>query len=51
MKKERKLELEITAVELWWRTFGKPGMSSRADREHMSKVFNRLNDRLANIKK
>lgn len=39
MKKMRKLELEIMAVELWWNTFGKPGMSSEADRIHMSKVL------------
>lgn len=47
----RKLELEIMAVELWWRTFGMPGMSSETDRLHMSEVLNRLKEKMNKLSK
>jgi hypothetical protein len=51
MNKKRKLELEIMAVQLWFKTFGYNGMSSEKERIHMCTVLNRLNNRLSKIKK
>lgn len=53
MTKKKKLELEIMAVQLWFRTFGPRNMSSEAEQLHMSVVLNKLKDKLSkcNMKK
>lgn len=51
MTKKRKLELEIVAVQLWFRTFGMSGMSSEADQLHMSTVLNKLLNKLDTLNK
>ena len=51
MSTEKRIELEITAVELWFKTFGYPGMSSDEERLHMSNVLLRLKEKLEKIKK
>ena len=51
MNKKKKLELEIMAVQLWFKTFGTPCMSSEKERIHMSTVLNKLNTKLETIKK
>jgi hypothetical protein len=50
MKKARKIELEILAIELWFQNFGVAGFSSDADRVYMSTKLNKLKNELNNIK-
>jgi hypothetical protein len=50
MKKARKIELEILAIELWFQNFGVAGFSSDADRVYMSTKLNKLKNELKNLK-
>lgn len=50
MTKKKELELQLVAVELWWQTFGKPGMSDFLERLYMSKLLNELNEKIAKCK-
>lgn len=50
MTKKKKLELEIMAVQLWFKTFGPRNMSSESEQLHMSVVLNKLRDKLAKLK-
>lgn len=50
MTKKKKLELEIMAVQLWFKTFGPRNMSSESEQLHMSVVLNKLRDKLAKCK-
>jgi hypothetical protein len=46
MKKTEKLELEIMAIQLWWQSFGKTGLSEEKHRLYMSEKLNILKEEL-----
>ena len=46
MKKTEKLELEIIAIELWWKTFAETNLSDEKQRLYMSEKLNKLKEEL-----
>lgn len=49
MKKTEKLELEIMAIQLWWQSFGKTGLSEEKHRLYMSEKLITLKQELDNL--
>jgi hypothetical protein len=49
IKKSEKLELEIMAIQLWWQSFGKTGLSEEKHRLYMTEKLVTLKEELDNI--